>query len=777
MTDEGFSIERLTQRIRELEGRLAARDQTIENLRQDVHHLQLVADLAHDWEYWRGPDGTLHYVSPSCERMTGFSTDEFISQPDLLLDIVHPGDRAAVARHLTLQRGPAADFDFRIRRKDGQVCWINHVCQPMHDARGNYLGRRASNRDISERKTAERTLERQQSYLEALHQTTLGMIDRLDLDRLLESIVTKASQLVNATDGFIYLLDPSDGDLRMVCGCGTYSRKMLGLKLKPGEGLSGEVFLSGEPRLVRDYRRWSKRIDNPGFDLMQAALAVPVRTGSKTIGVIGLGNYDCDRAFDEEELDIMQRFAEIAAIAVDNARLHARVQERERAFHLLFDQAPYGIFVSDRQQVILDANRKAHDILGYPEGGLVGMTAADLVHPEDVRQTPLVTMEQIQDAGEIMHLKRRYRTVRGTFTPVELSLKPLQPGRTLLAMFRDITDRIRSEKILQEKETRYRTLFENAPDAIFIIEADGPQAGRLLDANQAAADMHGYAIDDIKRMAISDLDAPQDAAQVQERIRRMLAGEWLQMEIQHQRRDGSEFPVEVSAGIVTLDGRRVILAFDRDISERKAAADAIQEQIHFLQTLINTIPSPIFFKDAKGHYLGCNEAFEDFLGLEKNTVVGKTVLQIAPPKLAARYEENDRNLLKEGGIQRYETSVRYGDGTIHDVLFNKAVFYKHNGAPGGLVGVMTDMTEYRRIEAQHRLLSTAIDQSPEIIFITDTDGIIEYINPSFERITGYSRSEAVGQTPRILQSGRHDAAFYQSIRDTIENGGVTGRRP
>ena len=146
MTDEELSIERLAQRIRELEGRLAARDQTIENLRQDVHHLQRVADLAHDGEYWRGPDGTLHYVSPSCERMTGFSTDEFISRPDLLLDIVHPGDRAACPpSHLAARTGRRFRFSHMPRRR--QVCWINHVCQPMYDARGQLPGASAKRMD------------------------------------------------------------------------------------------------------------------------------------------------------------------------------------------------------------------------------------------------------------------------------------------------------------------------------------------------------------------------------------------------------------------------------------------------------------------------------------------------------------------------------------------------------------------------------------------------------------------------------------------------------
>jgi PAS domain S-box-containing protein len=120
-----------------------------------------VADFTHDWEYWISEaGGTFHYISPSCERVTGYTTAEFIANPDLLQDILHAEDREIFARHLEpgyLSAG-ACRIDFRIIRKDGQQRWIGHTCQEVRDSNGTYLGRRCSNRDISYQKEIENNL-------------------------------------------------------------------------------------------------------------------------------------------------------------------------------------------------------------------------------------------------------------------------------------------------------------------------------------------------------------------------------------------------------------------------------------------------------------------------------------------------------------------------------------------------------------------------------------------------------------------------------------------
>jgi PAS domain S-box-containing protein/putative nucleotidyltransferase with HDIG domain len=120
---------------------------------------QIFSEYTYDWEYWLAPDGGFLHITPSCRRFTGYSTDDFYKDPELLTKIVHPDDREDFKEHLKhLQEENHRSVDFRIITKDGDVCWVAHACQPVFGDAGEWLGRRGSNRDITERKQAEEAL-------------------------------------------------------------------------------------------------------------------------------------------------------------------------------------------------------------------------------------------------------------------------------------------------------------------------------------------------------------------------------------------------------------------------------------------------------------------------------------------------------------------------------------------------------------------------------------------------------------------------------------------
>jgi PAS domain S-box-containing protein len=129
---------------------------------ESEERFRAVADFAYDWEAWNAPNGSYIYVSPSCERITGHTAPEFLSDPDLTVKITHPDDVAASAAHheLALIEGQDADLelDFRIVTPDGDVRWVNHLCSPVYDQHGTWIGRRESNRDITDRKLAQAAL-------------------------------------------------------------------------------------------------------------------------------------------------------------------------------------------------------------------------------------------------------------------------------------------------------------------------------------------------------------------------------------------------------------------------------------------------------------------------------------------------------------------------------------------------------------------------------------------------------------------------------------------
>ncbi|MBN1138240.1 MAG: PAS domain S-box protein [Anaerolineae bacterium] len=133
-------------------------------LAESEERFRTLANFTYDWEYWLDPNRNYVYVSPSCERITGYRSDEFRKSPELLEAIVHPGDREIVTEHLReepIEGSMVHPIEFRIITRSGEERWLEHVCQPVYGSTGNYLGRRGSNRDITERKRAEDALAEQ----------------------------------------------------------------------------------------------------------------------------------------------------------------------------------------------------------------------------------------------------------------------------------------------------------------------------------------------------------------------------------------------------------------------------------------------------------------------------------------------------------------------------------------------------------------------------------------------------------------------------------------
>ncbi len=135
-----------------------------QQLRRSEQMFRTAADYTATWEYWVGSGGEMLHTSPASEAITGYKPAALLHHPRRLLKIVHPEDRHRVADHLRTcsSDAPAAEFDFKIIRKDGAIAWISHSCQSVYDAAGRWNGRRASNRDITSLRQAELTLARQE---------------------------------------------------------------------------------------------------------------------------------------------------------------------------------------------------------------------------------------------------------------------------------------------------------------------------------------------------------------------------------------------------------------------------------------------------------------------------------------------------------------------------------------------------------------------------------------------------------------------------------------
>lgn len=125
-----------------------------------------------------------------------------------------------------------------------------------------------------------------------------------------------------------------------------------------------------------------------------------------------------------------------------------------------------------------------------------------------------------------------------------------------------------------------------------------------------------------------------------------------------------------------------------------------------MQTAVDMLPSPLFIKDRNGRYIACNKAFEDYIGLSRDAIVGATVFGVAPAELARIYEKADQELMLKGGKQTYEAQVRFADGSYHDVIFYKSVFYAANGEADGISGTMLDISDRKLLEKRLKIAAS-----------------------------------------------------------------------
>ncbi len=196
---------------------------------------------------------------------------------------------------------------------------------------------------------------------------------------------------------------------------------------------------------------------------------------------------------------------------------------------------------------------------------------------------------------------------------------------------------------------------------------------------------------------------------------------------------------ERATGISTLDGIEGEIRRDRIYEE-------LRYQSRFLQTLMDAMPYPVFYKDDRFRYLGCNTAFEQYVGRKREELIGKTAHEIYPGDLADEYRGADLKVLADLQPLAYEGMMQDSDAVRHNVMFHKAVFHKECGAPGGIIGVMEDITERKRAEdrlreSEERFRTMFELASVGMAQVDPRSGRWEHVNPKLCDITGYSAEE------------------------------------
>jgi PAS domain S-box-containing protein len=260
----------------------------------------------------------------------------------------YPVEEMTPARFRSLFVDPDV-FDHVIKTLEIEVSWSGEV-EMMHrsgrvisvvlnaeavaDENGKtqtYIG---TYTDISEQKEKGQIIRYQNEYLSTFHSISLGMFRRLNLSDLLNAIITRASRITDIPNGFLHIYDPDEGILEMKAACGNLTGS-IGYQIKPDIGIGGAVFQTGEPLIIDNYQKWSQGIKDPMFERIYSIVGIPLASGTRIEGVIGLSHHEPDMAIGPEIIPILEEFSAIAQMAIDNAKLFEKQkQELERRIEL-----------------------------------------------------------------------------------------------------------------------------------------------------------------------------------------------------------------------------------------------------------------------------------------------------------------------------------------------------------------------------------------------------------------------------------------------------------
>jgi two-component system, NtrC family, sensor histidine kinase AtoS len=338
-------------------------------------------------------------------------------------------------------------------------------------------------------------------------------------------------------------------------------------------------------------------------------------------------------------------------------------------------------------------------------------------------------------AGSVSTLIQATRKLKDGDLDYRISRDLKDEFQELAVAFNEMTTSLKEQCLrLESAQKRYRMLFESAGDAIFILEAEGDDAGRIISANLAAAEMHGYSVEELLELKIQDLDTPESAEDVPTRLQRMLKGEWINIIVDHRRKDGSVFPVEASAGMFDVDDHKYILAFDRDITERVKTEEALQRTKQMAMVgqtaagLAHEIKNPLAGIKVSMEVLASEleipqEDREVFLRIvgEINRIekLLKNMLNYARPP-EPQFDETDLNQLVEHAIKNAQYSLKspaYASQQGKLIRFNKEL-------EADLPLIMADSAQLQQVFLN--LLLNAVEAIPENGTIAVTTGVDEH---------------------------------------------------
>lgn len=474
---------------------------------------------------------------------------------------------------------------------------------------------------------------------------------------------------------------------------------------------------------------------------------IPVRDDDGSIiGLVGIGHDVTERKRAQEE----------ALLAKD------------RLLRAVIDSIPDYIFAKDKEGRFLLSNVAHAHAAGITDpDALLGKRAEELFPRDMAAQFTQDDETVILTEQPLLNIERTSVDAQGEKRFVLTTKLPLRnpSGQVigLVGISRDITQRKQVEAALMESEQRFRRLFEQTNDAVFIMDLDG----RQLAANRRASEMLGYTVEEMETMSPDKFTIPEEIPDTQSKLQAVRSGQTLRpYERIFRRKDGSLFPVEINLELIRDDhGMTLHLqGVVRDISERKQAEKALEHERYLLRTLIDGIPDQIYIKDTESRFLVANSAIAQSLGMKQpDDLLGKTDFDIHPSERATDFFDEEQILFKTGiPIVDREEYLLEASGNKICVLINKFPLRNRDGRIIGLIGVNRDITQRKSAEEklaeERNLLKTLIDNLPAYVFVKDTASRFLIANPPvLHSFNTTNPDDVIGKSDLDL----HEAPFAQ----------------
>ncbi|MCB9453116.1 MAG: PAS domain S-box protein [Anaerolineaceae bacterium] len=743
MTDDGMldrlrekeaALEAAQSRIIELEAQLALTRQppVTDSHAQMESRIEMILAHSLDCIVLTDTDFKIQQTNPAFRTLFHLSDDECLE--DSLFDLIHPDDRERV--ETVLQSGIAERTD---KRLETQLVWKDHVVidvelsmDYIHAHTTESPGLICVMRDITQYKQNQKALNEERNLLRTLIDTIPDFIYIKDTrHRFLLSNVAHAEARGHSTPDD--LIGKTDFDF--------FSPELA----KQFMADEVEVMRTGTPML--NYEEQSMGI---GGEVMWASSSkVPLyNMDGEIIGLVGITR------------DITDSKAIENALLLEQEKLY----ESQQMLQTVLDTIPVRVFWKDRHGIYQGCNRLyAQDAGLFSPSDIVGKRDGDLPWTDDETAVYLAADEAVMTRGvPKLNYEASKHTAIGEHLIVQANKLPMRDfqGRVvgILGTYMDITGRKQAEDQLRRYAREIEDLYNNAPCGYHSIDGQGV----YLRINDTELKWLGYTREEVVgKLRISDILTPESQKLiavnfpiVKER------GHVSNLELEFIRKDGSILPVLASGTAIWNENGEFAMSRSIlfDMTERKQIDDALRhseqqlrESRRMLQTVLDTIPVGVFWKDKESVYQGCNRQYALDAGLgSPATIVGKRDTDIWPKAKAAEYLSSDRGILSNNITRSvFENSRINAAGNLMWVAVTKVPLVNPEGEIIGILGAYMDISDrkqaedaLRENEERLRILFAAM---PDAILLITAKGVMADVNPAALRLTGLPREQLIGK--------------------------------